>query len=82
MIVLPNHDNGEGLSFATRLCSELERHVFEISGAKISITSSVGVAAWPTDGGTFDTVIAAANAAENQAKKQGGNRVCAAALES
>ncbi|MFC1845951.1 diguanylate cyclase [Chloroflexota bacterium] len=49
----------------------------EMNDQQINITSSLGLASWPSDGLTADDIINAADKALYHAKRTGGNRTCA-----
>jgi diguanylate cyclase (GGDEF)-like protein len=55
----------------------LESTVMELSGHRVQITLSAGVAVYPEDGLTADTVINVADHALYRAKSAGRNRVIA-----
>jgi diguanylate cyclase (GGDEF)-like protein len=55
----------------------LDETVMDISGQKVQITLSAGVAVYPDDGSTVDEVIKVADRALYQAKSAGRNRVIA-----
>jgi len=78
IVVLPNHDLEEARLLADRFRQKVERERFDIEGAPVSLTISVGVADRRVDRPDFATVSQAANDAEKQAKAQGKNRVVCA----
>jgi diguanylate cyclase (GGDEF)-like protein/putative nucleotidyltransferase with HDIG domain len=55
----------------TKIASEMRRKTF-------SITTSIGLASWPSDGVTADELINAADKALYYTKQTGGNRTCLA----
>jgi diguanylate cyclase (GGDEF)-like protein/putative nucleotidyltransferase with HDIG domain len=50
--------------------------VGEMAGKAITVTCSIGLAGYPTDGVTSDQLINAADTALYYAKRTGGNRIC------
>jgi diguanylate cyclase (GGDEF)-like protein len=79
-LILPRSDLDSALSFAERLRRRVADEPFETGsdGAPLSITTSVGVALFPTDADTASTLYARADAALYAAKRTGRNRVCRA----
>ena len=49
---------------------------FEIQGRRITVTASIGLAAFPQDGETVDQLVRHADAAMYMAKQGGGHRIC------
>lgn len=49
---------------------------FNIDGVRLAISSSVGIATYPTDGLDEETLLRHADAAMYQAKREGRNRIC------
>jgi diguanylate cyclase (GGDEF)-like protein len=78
VVLLPNHALNEVIDFAERLRSAIEAHTFDADGQIVRLTTSNGVAAWPSHGNGLGEVLEAANRAEHAAKDQGKNRVCIA----
>lgn len=77
ILILPEIDTAAAGYVAERLRQAVEAHVFPIGGGKqISITVSIGVAVYPKDADTKETLVAAADTAMYQAKQGGRNRVC------
>ena len=78
ILILPETDIEAAMGIAERLRRTVEVHVFILPDEKpISITVSVGVAIYPGDADTKESLVAAADAAMYQAKQTGRNRVCA-----
>lgn len=76
LIMLPNCDIKETLTFAEKLRGTIEAQDFLVDAGKSQrLTISSGVAAWPLHGSKLATVIEAANRAESAAKRAGKNRV-------
>jgi len=69
LVVMPETEIDGAVEVAERIRKKIEGEV----------TLSLGVAAFPLQGDTPDALIAAADAALYEAKRAGGNRVCAAA---
>jgi diguanylate cyclase (GGDEF)-like protein/putative nucleotidyltransferase with HDIG domain len=73
--ILPKSSIDSALRIANRLRNAMETE-FNSEGA--TITCSIGVAVWPTDGLMKEKLIHAADLALYQAKKMGRNKVCTA----
>lgn len=78
VVILPNYDLNETNEFAEKLRIAFEDKKFIVDNSEQKITVSIGVALWPQHGNNFPEVLAAANKAENQAKKSGRNKVIVA----
>ncbi|MDP2980772.1 MAG: sensor domain-containing diguanylate cyclase [Candidatus Omnitrophota bacterium] len=70
-IILPMTKKEEALVLAERI-----RKAVEISPGLKNITISMGVASFPEDGDTKETLIAKADKALYEAKRSGKNRIC------
>jgi diguanylate cyclase (GGDEF)-like protein len=70
-LMLPETPTTGAVTLAERIRARVEAQNF--AGQKITV--SIGVASFPTDGDTPDAVIAAADEALYQAKREGRNRV-------
>ncbi len=75
LLLFPNHDTSEVLALAEKARSAIDSHEFSVESATEHITISVGVAIWPVHAHDFDSLIAAANEAEHEAKREGRNQV-------
>lgn len=75
LLLFPNHGTSEVLVLAEKARSAIERHEFSVGSATEHITVSVGVAIWPVHAHDFDSLIAAANEAEHEAKQEGRNQI-------
>lgn len=72
-ILLPNLSNSDAyLSLLNRIYSELEKP-FALSDRELSLTCSIGIALYPQDGDSFDTLLSHANMAMYEAKQAGRN---------
>jgi len=78
IVLLRNSTTAEAVAFAERLRSAASELAFLARGEKVSLTLSLGVAAYPGDGDTLTAVRRRANEAENRAKTRGRNCVEAA----
>lgn len=78
VVILPNYNLNETTEFAEKLRITFENKTFIVNGNEERITVSIGVALWPHHGNNFLEVLGAANEAENQAKKNGKNKVIGA----
>jgi diguanylate cyclase (GGDEF)-like protein len=70
-------DQSQATDFAWRLCKKLREHRFEFEGTTLSITISVGVAAYPADGTLYSDLLRNADSALLHAKATGKDRVVA-----
>jgi len=77
-VLLPGGDLRLGLEVAERLRAQVEARPFLAEGAERRLTLSCGVAASPDPILSVDNLVAAADAALYQAKREGRNRVVAA----
>lgn len=79
-VVLPETGLDAGVDVAERIRARLAQEQFQVGGDghPISITLSIGVAAFPGHGETSEALLAAADAALYQAKKKGRDCVVAA----
>ncbi|MEJ2610775.1 MAG: PAS domain S-box protein [Candidatus Thiodiazotropha sp.] len=76
-IILPDTQVATARTIATRLCAAVESHSFDISdGKRINITVSIGVAAYPQQGVSLETLVKEADLALYAAKQDGRNCVC------
>ncbi len=71
--LLPNHDLHEALAVAERFRRELNKS--PRTSANLTLSASVGVAIWPSDGDDLDAMLKAADAAMYDAKNRGRNLV-------
>jgi diguanylate cyclase (GGDEF)-like protein len=77
LIVLPSTHFAGSVTVAERIWREVSDHPIEIEGQTHRPQVSVGVALYPSrDVRTKDALLRAADAALNQAKREGGNRIC------
>ncbi|MBK7858543.1 MAG: diguanylate cyclase [Archangiaceae bacterium] len=74
-VVLPETPKGEGIAAAERARQAVEEQVNEGARWTQKVTVSVGVATWPDDGTTPQTLLVAADQALYTAKRAGRNRV-------
>ena len=66
---------GEADALASRICAALA-HPFYAEGREVQISSSVGIAVFPDDGGNASDLMRCADAALYRAKEQGRGRYC------
>lgn len=74
VVLLPRTDLDEARLLAERLRSQVA--TVDIGHPELSVTTSIGVACYPTSATDSDGVLAAADAALLRAKAQGRDRVC------
>lgn len=72
LLLLPNTPKRAGLSVAERI-RQRARGVIAAGGPPVTV--SVGVAVWPQDGATAETLLTAAKDALENARRQGGDHV-------
>ncbi len=77
VLLLPHTTADEGRVLAERICARLRETVLDVSGRRVPIGASFGVACLPEDGGDFgaDALVRAADAALYRAKRSGRSRV-------
>ena len=77
--VLPQTDRAQGEVVANRLREAVAAYRLEEGGRCVDfVRASIGLAAYPSNGDSVESVVSAADAAVYEAKQQGGNRVCCA----
>ncbi|ABC81329.1 response regulator receiver modulated diguanylate cyclase [Anaeromyxobacter dehalogenans 2CP-C] len=83
VILLPHTSGEEGRVFAERVCTRLHETVLEVSGERVALGASFGVACLPEEDGDdgADALVRAADAALYVAKRAGRGRVSLAAPE-
>ncbi|MFG6464417.1 putative bifunctional diguanylate cyclase/phosphodiesterase [Roseateles sp. DXS20W] len=72
VLVLPLTDIAGAAHLATKLMA-LASAPFQVEGQELTVTPSMGIAMFPTDGDDFDTLCKCADAAMYRAKKDGRN---------
>jgi len=77
-VILPGADAAGALPLAERVRTAIERSHLVFEGARLAVTVSVGIAAWPEDGKDTVALLAAADRALYAAKQDGRNRVASA----
>ena len=76
VVLLPNKGKKDSLKVAEKMRAEIQAHKFTVRRVENAVTASFGVASYPDDGKTSETLIGAADRNLYQAKKTGRNRVC------
>ncbi|WP_437818711.1 diguanylate cyclase [Sorangium sp. So ce1078] len=77
LIVLPSTHFAGSLTVAERIWREASGNPVEFGGASRPCSVSIGVSLYPSrDVRSKDALIRAAESALNQAKREGGNRIC------
>ncbi|MFC2060245.1 diguanylate cyclase, partial [Chloroflexota bacterium] len=72
-VILPETPLENAYAAAERIRRTIEK---KTSSEAMSVTASLGIASWPTDGVTKEAIIARADAALYLAKKTGRNKTC------
>lgn len=75
VVLLPETPEKGALEVAERIRGAVAAAPLDIEGRRIACSVSVGIAVFPGDGQTLDTLIARADRAMYQAKQAGRNRV-------
>lgn len=75
-VILPETGLEAAANMAERMRAAVEAQMFDVeTGAPVSITVSIGVASWPVQAASAQTLVVAADAAMYEAKQRGRNRV-------
>jgi diguanylate cyclase (GGDEF)-like protein len=74
-LILPHTEEVGAVRLAERVQGAVEKAQLVFEGARLSVTVSLGVAVWPSDGQDEEALIAAADRALYAAKQAGRNRV-------
>ncbi|HEX6737589.1 MAG TPA: diguanylate cyclase [Vicinamibacteria bacterium] len=77
-LILSGADEAGARHMAERVRASLEAAETVAEGARLKVTASLGVAVWPGDGESDESLLAAADRALYAAKQGGRNRVMAA----
>ena len=75
VVVLTNADAQGGFGSAERIRRNIESHIFETYGQRISVTASIGVAAFPQHGATVQAIVEHADKAMYEGKRRSRNIV-------
>ena len=75
-IILDQADFQAGFKVGERIRERIKHYKFKVDSQEIMLTSSVGVACFPTHASDLETLIQKAEEALSTAKRTGGNRVC------
>ncbi|HEX2025691.1 MAG TPA: diguanylate cyclase [Actinomycetota bacterium] len=75
VVVLPETPRDGGMVVAEKVRAAVRDHPFVGDGPHLTITVSVGVAAYPVDGGNAEDIVRAADQAMYRAKRAGRDRV-------
>ena len=75
VVLLPETPTKGAIDVAERIRDAVANSTSSADGGRITSTVSIGVASFPEDGGSIDSVLARADRAMYQAKQTGRNRV-------
>jgi diguanylate cyclase (GGDEF)-like protein len=75
VVILPETDLAGAADSAERIRSAVESRKLSLGEMNVGVTLSAGVAEFPTDGETVESIIASADQALYRAKEEGRNRV-------
>ena len=73
-ILVPDSEDSHLQELARRVVDSVGEAVFHFNGQEVRLTTSVGLACYPTDAGDVRGLVAAADAAMYRAKSSGKNR--------
>jgi len=74
-VILPETDLDAAANMAERMRAAVEAQAFDANSERIRITVSIGVASWPAQADSAQTLVAGADAALYAAKAGGRNRI-------
>jgi diguanylate cyclase (GGDEF)-like protein len=80
-VLLPHADASQAESVANDLLNAIRGHTFEVGGAALGITVSLGIALFPDHGVTAGELLSRADMAMYRAKEEGRNRACTFVLD-
>jgi len=75
VVLLPETPTKGAVDVAERIRDAVANSPASVDGVRVESTVSIGVASYPDDGGSIDSVLARADRAMYQAKQSGRNRV-------
>jgi len=80
VVILPHANRDEAMTVAHNLTECVAAYSLDLKerGRIDFVTASVGVAAYPADGDSMETVVSAADSGVYEAKRLGGNTACLA----
>ncbi len=75
-IMLDQTDYQASIKVGERVRDRSEHYAFRTDGREVTLTTSIGVACFPTHASDLETLIQKAERALNMAREGGGNRIC------
>lgn len=75
-IILPQTDRSQAIGIANQIRELIQRQTSGAEKHHVTITASIGIALFPNDGDTAETLLTCADLAMYRAKEEGRNRVC------
>lgn len=76
VLLAPESCRDRALRIGERIRSRLERYRMDVSGEKVGVSVSIGVASYPQDTADANALLGLADEAMYAAKREGKNRVC------
>jgi len=74
-VILPETESSTALQHAERLRKSIEEFVFQENDVTLSLTCSIGIASYPTNGDNFQDLLIKSDTALYKAKETGRNKV-------
>ncbi len=78
VLILPRTDHKQATLVGNRIISQIKGHTFIFKEHKFNLSVSIGVAQFPVDAATSESILELADKMMYEAKKQGRGKVCSA----